>query len=295
MPQLPDLSIIFGTVDRPDPLFRCVKGILEDPSRQGRSVEVVIIDGGDSHRYGRRAYEALKERGVDAHVLLEVERRGHVAAYNAAAGYSSGKALLWLNDDAVIRPGTIGACIDFARKAPWAIGAIDWTDKDGPLGCQSCNGGIPYANFGVLARELWFELGGFSPEYRHCGADCDLSLRAWNSNDGILVVPVTGAAIDHERYQDDGRAHNERDAWSGDDTKTFNAKWARQAGPLGDHIYRKYGEAARDCGFTARLPGWPIFWAGVITVVATEQPTSDEVYRNWTLVHPAGRRTVIAA
>lgn len=131
---------------------------------------------------------------------------GYVKAFREARG----EFVLWLNDDAEPLPNYAQAAVEFMRAhSDVGLGALYWRHGDeGPLRVDEWPAGVPYANFGIISRELGDRIGWWDqPEVRCYGVDNVISLRVWLA--GLGVVGIPGARVVNHRVHDAQRRHNE--------------------------------------------------------------------------------------
>jgi GT2 family glycosyltransferase len=147
-----------------------------------------------------RCLRALSEEGLDPEQLVVLD--GGSTARNAAAYAADGEVLVFIDGDAIVRPGWAGALRQaFADGAPVAAGAISSAGPQGLIGGyesrwrrhdeHGCNGFLPFASGAHLAirRDVFLQLGGFD-ESSQLTADVDLSLRAQLAGYPIVFVPA---------------------------------------------------------------------------------------------------------
>lgn len=106
-----EISIIVCTRGRPQLLRRCLRSLVEDPSRRTR--EILVVDNGSpaaSEAVATMAAGRCREGTV---VRFAVERRvGKARALNRGVRLASGELLLFTDDDVVVDPGWTDALAD---------------------------------------------------------------------------------------------------------------------------------------------------------------------------------------
>jgi hypothetical protein len=197
----PQLSYVAGTLNRINSLIAMVQSC-----RVCTSIpyEIVIVDGGSTDGTERWCREQ-----PDVVFIQQGERRGAVAAYNAAFEAACGDIIVQLNDDAQIygnpnslprifndSPNLAQLCFEWADPGqPYAI------SRTPPVGLH--NAAIPYANFGAVRYEMGRAVGWWGDVYHHHAGDCELTLRLMLA--GWDVGNTNACRVDHERKADETR------------------------------------------------------------------------------------------
>lgn len=213
MSSSPILSIVFGVVDR----VSCVRKLLDSISRNVIVPhEIIVSDAGDN---------PCEVDWGNAQVFRECPRVGCVKGYNALFRRTTGKYVAWLNDDAEVMPGWDTLTTGFLEAYPKVGVAMSyWKDFGEPKWhWNKAFWDIPYANFGVIRRELGERLGWFDEEVDMYGSDTGLCFKTWA--EGLGVVAVRGAKILHYRYQDKHRERNQM--YGARDADRLHAKYSR--------------------------------------------------------------------
>jgi GT2 family glycosyltransferase len=200
-------------------LLPCLRSVF---SQRGAAFDVVVVDNGsqdDSMRQARRRYPRLK-------CILNAENRGFGPALNQGAALAEGgryDALVFLNNDAVARPGFLSRLLATLRADPQAAlcnslvthAGEDLIDSAGgailnlPLGIlgrylaerpvsealSQAQGGGPFEVFyadacAVAVRwEAFYSLGGFTEDYFMYFEEVELSWRARQQGWRVLCEP----------------------------------------------------------------------------------------------------------
>jgi GT2 family glycosyltransferase len=228
----PTVSIVIATYRRFDRLRRCIErtraGFLENTPH-----EMIVVDGGSDD--GTREWLAAQP---DVRVHVESQRAGSCRAYNIGFRMARGECVMWLNDDAWPAPGAVAAAWRFLRRhesdgvglvalyhnhrQPW--NEIHGIDRDGDRFGVLHVRGTPYANFGLLRRELLERLGHLDERYYFCGWDPDLSLKVQREA-GLLVVGCPDAIVHHEELADERKAADAGETRTRDNQRLFD-KWS---------------------------------------------------------------------
>ena len=146
---------------------------------------------------------------------------GFTGGCRAAADVARGEVLVFVNSDAVVRPGAVdelvraagaagtgvvGGCLRLADRPDLVNSAgnplhylgVTWAGHCGePAGDHHEAGEVAVATGGLCAlrREVWDRLGGFDEAYFAYHEDTDLCLRAWSA--GLRVRYEPAAVADH--------------------------------------------------------------------------------------------------
>lgn len=227
-PDHPILSIVIPTFNRIDRLRRCLDKIRQNVAT---AAEVVVIDGGSTD--GTRQWLTCRK---DLRVVLEEKREGAVRAFNKGFRAATGRFVMWLNDDAYPMPGAVEAAIEMIQRDDIPdLGMVafyhNWAGEHNVLDRVSHEGesyelchvrGYPYANFGLLRRDLLERIGFADERFYFFGFDPDLSLRI-QIDEGLKVLGCREALIHHDQYHDE-RKLGDLPVGEDDNVKLF-AKW----------------------------------------------------------------------
>jgi GT2 family glycosyltransferase len=193
--------------------------------------EIIVVDGGSAD--GSREWLATQ---ADLRVILEPRREGAVRALNLGFRAATGCYVMWLNDDAYPLPGAVEAAVLMIERPDLSdLGMVafyhNWHSEHNVLDRVEHNGrtyelchvrGHPYANFGLLRRELLKRVGFADERYYFFGFDPDLSLKV-ELCAGLAVIGCRRALIHHDEHHDD-RKRADLAAGEEDNAKLF-AKW----------------------------------------------------------------------
>lgn len=189
----------------------------------GPDDEIILVDNGI---VGRRSREASWPLAVQ--VIGEGTNQGFAGGCVHGARTSRGEVLVFVNSDAIVRPGALAAlttatgrpdvgiacgCLRLADQPelvnsvgnPIHFSGISWAGGFGePADRYPVEREVPVATGGLLAirRQVWDALGGFDELYFAYHEDTDLSLRAWLRGWSVRCVPE--AVADH--YYEFGRS-----------------------------------------------------------------------------------------
>ncbi|NOZ20284.1 MAG: glycosyltransferase [Planctomycetes bacterium] len=118
-----DLSILIVNWNTKDLLDECLASIKADAS--GLDVETIVVDNASSDG----SPERVREKHPDAILIENDENKGFAAANNQAFGRATGKYVLMLNSDTVVRPGALKRMVEF----------MDEHAEAGAAGCRLVN------------------------------------------------------------------------------------------------------------------------------------------------------------
>ena len=190
------LSLVTGTVNRPEPFANLVRSIVEHTTVDW---ELVVSDASDV------PVECSDPR---VRILPERPRLGCVKGYNKAFREARGAWIIFLNDDAEVTAGYDTAAIEFMEAHPQiGLGCLHYSENGGPFHFNSA-WGVPYPNFGIFSKTLGEQVGYFDDALIMYGNDNSLALRILLADRGIADIP--GSRILHHSRQDEVRAENQK-------------------------------------------------------------------------------------
>lgn len=211
----PVLSLVTGSLNRPDPLQRLIRSVIEHTTVR---YELIIMDASESPVWFPNLPLCIQH-------VHESPRLGHVQGYNRAFRAAKGKYVMWLNDDAEVLAGYDMAGIDLLERHP-NVGMGAFYYKEGPRFHVNMLYNMIFANFGILPRWLGDHVGWFDEDLTMYGSDNSLTFKILLAGYGVVTVP--GANIIH---------HSEQDA-----VRIGNQQFRR---PDGDKLQAKYGPMKR--------------------------------------------------
>lgn len=190
------LSLVTGTLNRPASFQRLLRSIQDNTSVPW---ELVVSDASDV------SYVPTDDNIV---VLPERPRLGCTRAYNRAFRAAKGEWVIWLNDDAEVLPGYAETAIRFMETHPQiGLGALHYSEDGSPFHINSA-WGVPYANFGILRRELGNQFGFFDESLIMYGCDNSITFRVLLAGYGVSDIP--GTRIIHHSEKDHLRTENQQ-------------------------------------------------------------------------------------
>lgn len=197
----------------PEPhLADCLRALVADA---GPADEILLVDNGIAADLPQALTSAPVRR------LGTGENTGFTGGCRAAAEAAGGEVLVFVNSDAVVRPGAldvlvraardggtgvVGGCLRLADQPDLVNSAgnplhylgVTWAGHCGePAVDHQRAGEVAVATGGLCAlrREVWDELGGFDEAYFAYHEDTDLCVRAWLA--GLAVRYEPAAVADH--------------------------------------------------------------------------------------------------
>ena len=225
----PIVSVVIATYRRLSRLQRCI-----ERTRTGTDIshEFVVVDGGSDDG----TLEWLAEQ-PDVRFHNEERRGGSCRAYNIGFRMARGRYVMWLNDDSYPLPGAIENAVTFLESdAASDVGLIafyhnhnqPWNELHGIEHDGSHYGilhvrGVPYANFGLLRRELLERVGFLDEGYEFCAWDPDLSLKVQREAN-LRVMGCPEAIVLHEELLDERKQSDAGDIRTRDNERLFD-KW----------------------------------------------------------------------
>lgn len=224
----PAVSIVIATYGRCERLKRCIEAVRRNVRLR---CEVIVVGGGA----GDGTEEWLAQQ-ADVRFIRETRREGATRAYNKGFRAAHGTYVMWLNDDSSPLPGAVEAVVAMLERPDLKdVGMVafyhnwdrewnrlDSVEHDGRIFSIYNVRGYPYANFGMLRRELLERLGYLDERYYFCAWDPDLSLKVQRQA-GLKVVGCRSALIHHEELHDE-RKHEDMAVARADNEKLFS-KW----------------------------------------------------------------------
>lgn len=251
------VSVVIPTYNDAEMTIKAVDAVLADSSH--RSVEVVVVDNGSNLAISQRLVSALVGRGAGRVRLLRLPRNLNFAiGSNFGAAHARGEFILFLNNDTVVRDGTISSLVE-GLSQPETLGVqplLVYPDETiqsagtvfsgrnslpshlfagHPVADASRTGSFEFAAvtaaaFMVKADQL-VEARGFDPIFVNGMEDVDLCLRMRAIWDGAFRV-VPSAKVIHFESKTPGRSKNQTenrriflDRWNGELPEVDHGAW----------------------------------------------------------------------
>ncbi|MBI2684064.1 MAG: glycosyltransferase family 2 protein [Actinobacteria bacterium] len=228
-PAPPEVSVVIVSYRCPDLLLECLASL--DAQRGAVSMDVHVVDNASG--------DGTAEAAADAHGWVRVdalqENIGFARANTVGIGAATGRAVLILNPDTVLPPGSLRACLDRLWECP-DVGVLSprVVDRSGNLD-RRCKRGFPtvwssfcyfttldqrvrgprstrytagwldegeegdvesvMGAFMLMPRHVLDEIGGFDERFFMYAEDIDLCLRAGAAGYRVRYWP--GVTIVH--------------------------------------------------------------------------------------------------
>lgn len=179
------LSIVTGTVERPQALRRFVGSVFEH-ANPDLDWELIIADASRNPTF-------VKHPRVKT--IHEWPRAGHAVGYNRAFREAKGEYVAWMNDDVIVRKDWDIKALSYMEQNPWCgLGAIYYSEGGC---CFHVNSwlGLPYANFGIIEKKFGDEIGWFDEFCRMYGADNSIAFKTLLAGRGI--GGCLGSTVEH--------------------------------------------------------------------------------------------------
>lgn len=180
----PEISVCIANYNGADVLQDCLHSVYSQ--RGNFNFEVLLHD--DASTDGSLAL--IRSEFPDVHVIESHQNVGYCISNNRMAEAARGRYLLLLNNDAVLRPGSLQAmlCEACNSSTPVVIGLPQYTLHDGSLIDRGYEfdlfmNPVPVFNAGVhdvatatgaclwIPREVWHAVGGFPPWFESVAED----------------------------------------------------------------------------------------------------------------------------
>lgn len=137
-----DLSIIVVNWNTRELLRQCLRSVVAATS--GIAYEIIVVDNGSADG----SVQLVRDEFPQARCIANRENRGFARANNQGIAASSGRHLLLLNSDTIVRPGALVKLVHFVEAHPGVgIAGPELRNGDGTLQ-------LSWARFPTLASEL---------------------------------------------------------------------------------------------------------------------------------------------
>ena len=111
------LSVIIASYNTKDLTVASVESVLKE--KPGFSLEVIVVDDGSKDE-SVEALKEIEEQFKNVKVVVNKENLGYVGTNNKGIKASSGKYILLLNSDTVVKKGSLEKLVKFAEDRPEA-------------------------------------------------------------------------------------------------------------------------------------------------------------------------------
>lgn len=238
----PKIAVVFGTLNRLPFLERALASI---PAAVGTlPCEIIVVDGGSDDGTLEYLRERVRER-AGVRLVEQGERLGAVAAFNAGFRAATAEFVANFNDDAVYVGAVLANAVTLLSAdpeigqvaIPFASDPVNSADELAAAAHRTIGiapevqhvrthlyGEIPYANFGVVRRELGEQVGWWGDYYQY-GGDTELSVKVVQAGYRIGVLAPAEGYLIHYEVQDHTRIPNV-------EQPQFNARWRATHGKV---------------------------------------------------------------
>jgi O-antigen biosynthesis protein len=218
----PRITVLIILWNQAELTLTCLKALCKEDNE---AMEVLVLDNASTDKTSE-----LLSRISGIRVIKNEENVGFLRAVNQGASMANGRYLLLLNNDAVIRPGSLSRAIELIDNSPdigavggriilpdgllQEAGSIVWNDGS----CLGyARGQLPETNevmfrrdvdycsgvFLLTRRDLFMEMGGFDEAYAPAYfEETDYCFRLWER--GMRVVYDPDVAVDHFEFGSSG-------------------------------------------------------------------------------------------
>lgn len=239
------VSIVIPLYNKLDYTINCVKSLEKTLSLPRKDIEIIVVDNNSTD--GTEAF--LKQLSDSFTTIINDENLGFAQACNQGAAASTGRYILFLNNDTVALPGWLDtlvkaiekdkkigvvgskllfpdgtiqhAGVAIARDAPWPLSPFHLYYKghaDLPELLESRDYQVVTGACLMIRRELFFSLNGFDTNYINGYEDVDLCFKVRER--GLRVVYSPESVLYHHESVSDGRFKN-----TGENILRLHKKW----------------------------------------------------------------------
>ncbi|MCJ0825711.1 glycosyltransferase [Luteimonas sp. 50] len=204
----PDISVCIANYNGGELVLECLDSAFAQQG--GFRIEVLVHDDASSDG----SPERIRARFPNARVIASEANCGFCISNNRMAAAASGRYLLLLNNDAVLRPGSLQRLLRFAEEGhqDCILGLPQYAMADGALvdrgyrtdpflnpipmlDPQTHEVGVATGACLWIPRQTWDEVGGFPPWFESVAEDIFLCLAARLLGHRVFVLD--GPGFDH--------------------------------------------------------------------------------------------------
>jgi len=205
---VPDISVCIANYNGGDLVLACIDSVL---SQLGDfRLEVLVHDDVSNDDSVQR----IRERYPDIHIFESERNVGFCISNNRMAELAKGRYLLLLNNDAILRPGSLSALLDCAEdgRSDCILGLPQHSMVDGALVDRGYRtdpflNPIPILQPGLqeagvvtgacfwIPKSVWIKIGGFPEWFESVAEDIFLCFAARLLGHRVFVLDVPG--FDH--------------------------------------------------------------------------------------------------
>jgi SAM-dependent methyltransferase len=225
-----DVSVLLGTVDRPQMLRECVESVRASLAGSGLAHEVVVA-------YGREDDASLpwmrEQRDV---VPVLGGMQGAIEAFNRAYRASKGRVICQINDDVLVDGDSLAKAVAYLDQTPGAAGVVFQYDRGDGKGYRNDRlGGALHPNQLVAPREtceaVVERIGAFWGDDKHRTDKTyggDSAFGAVCRHLGLVLCTVPGATCRDRMHEADDALRQANRHVAAD----HGQRWREMYGPM---------------------------------------------------------------
>ena len=138
---------------------------------------------------------------------------GPVRGFNQLMQYAKGEFVAFLNDDLEVLPGWSEAVVHVFEKNPEVdMACVPLMEPNDPEPFVLLYKQIPYAQMGVVRRQVGESLGWLDERFKNYAPDADFTMRLIDS--GKVLAPICSKIVWHHKLEDENRLVMESNAKS---------------------------------------------------------------------------------
>lgn len=203
-----NIAVLLACHNRKEKTLNCLHQITTQTEMTNHLISVFLVD--DNSTDGTK--DAVKSKYSFVHIIDGngelFWNRGMLLAWETALKTDNYDAVIWLNDDTILKSDAISTLCKYSNKYPNSIivGSTAWTTDhsklsyggyynynelliptDRELPCRFFNGNIV-----LIPNSVSEKIGLLDPYFRHSMGDFDYGVRATKNGVSIYVLPVLG-------------------------------------------------------------------------------------------------------
>lgn len=225
-----DVSVLLGTVDRPQMLRECVESVRASLAGSGLAHEVVVA-------YGREDDASLPWMRQQPDVVPVLGgMQGAIEAFNRAYRASKGRVICQLNDDVLVDGDSLARAVAYLDQTPGAAGVVLQYDRGDGKGYRNDRlGGALHPNQLVAPREtceaVVDRIGAFWGDAEHRTDKTyggDSAFGAVCRHLGLVLCTVPGATCRDRMHEADDALRQANRQVAAD----HGQRWREMYGPM---------------------------------------------------------------
>lgn len=149
-----DLSIIVVSYNTKEFTVNCIESVLKEGSKL--NLEIIVVDNNSKDKSVEELRKLWRKRS-NIKLIENKENVGFAKAINIGIENSSGKHILLLNSDTVVKKGSLGKLLKFAGDIPDAgVAGAKLLNEDGSIQASCYN----FPTIANAIKEYWFGVKG---------------------------------------------------------------------------------------------------------------------------------------